>query len=337
MLLKLKPEQLLPGMYVILPSNWMNHSFFKSSFLIKSWQQIEKIKQNGFEEVLIDTAKGISLPEPGKDKEKGKTPSSHMGRQGPEDGNGSGEPGDIVPDILKEAVTSGMAAEKKARIVYWSSLEIMGKLLADPKSEKIAQARGGIFHVVDAVFSEDISTQLIKLLRHDFYTYTHSVNVGMLSLLLAKSLFTGSSGHNFDELGAGFFLHDLGKAHIPQDIINKPGPLTETEWEIMKSHPEKGYDLLLNAGQLTEESRVIVMQHHEKENGSGYPLGLKGEEIFLYARICRLADVFDALTSNRPYQAKRSAFDALNLMKKGMSFDDDLFNKFVRLFEDKGK
>ncbi len=331
MLLKLKPEHLRPGMYVILPSTWLNHPFFKSSFLLKSRQQIEKIMQSGFEEVLIDTRKGIAPQLPEKDHAR------HMGENGQgEDDIGPAEPESIVPEILKEAVASDMETGKKARILYWSSLEIMGKLFADPKAEKIAQAREGIFNVVDAVFSEDMTTHLIKLLRHDFCTYTHSVNVGMLSLLLSKSLFRGSAVHNYDELGAGFFLHDLGKARIPSDIINKPGLLTGEEWEIMKTHPGEGHKLLHETGHLKEESRVIVMQHHEKENGSGYPMGLTGDEIFLYARICRLADVFDALTSTRPYHEKRSAFEALNLMKNSMCFQDDLFNKFVRLFEEKG-
>ncbi len=335
MLLKLKPEQLRPGMYVILPSNWLHHPFLKNSFLLRNRQQIEKIMRSGFEEVMIDTSKGISMPLQESEQAALLKGGEASEENAPEESeNASCEPESIVPEILNKAVASGLGAEEKARIIYWSSLEIMGKLFADPRAEKIAQAKKGIFQVVDAVFSEDMATHLIKLFRHDLCTYTHSVNVGMLSILLAKSFFKGQAGHNFGELGAGFFLHDIGKSRIDPGIINKPGLLTESEWEQMKAHPKAGYDLLLESGQLTEESRVIVMQHHERENGSGYPMGLKGSQIFPYARICRMADVFDALTSTRPYHKKRSAFEALNLMKKSMCFKDELFTKFVRLFGD---
>ncbi len=313
-------------MFIILPSKWTGHPFLKNSFLIRTQDQINKIRKYGFEEVLIDTDKGVGPRFPDQEQT-----TEEVREESKEYLCG---PADIVPEILKEAVSdSGMEPETKARIIYLSSLEIMTRLLEDPGAENISQAKTGIVQVADSIFSGDMTKYLIKVLQHDFNTYTHSVNVGMLSLLLTKSFFKDFSGNDLYELGAGFFLHDLGKARIPQEIINKAGLLTKQEWEVMKTHPEEGHELLAQAGQLSEESRVIVMQHHEKDDGSGYPFGIKGDQIFTYARICRLADVFDALTSWRPYHKKLSTFEALQLMKMDMGFEVGLFEKFVRLFE----
>lgn len=314
--LKIRPEHLRPGMFVVLPAKWFEHPFLKSSFLIKSREQVEKIRKSGFEEVMIDTEKGIA-PVPERASRVCEEQAAYS---------------KIDVTVLSDAVSSDMKTEKKAKIVYLSSLQIMNDLLRDPRAENIAAAREGFFHVAEGVFSDDMASHLIQLMKHDFSTYTHSVNVGTLSLLLLKSLAGTGNGHNIHEIGAGFFLHDLGKVRIDAEIINKTGMLTQREWQIMKTHPEEGFKLLSETGQLSEESRVIVMQHHEKENGTGYPLGLKEDEVSIYARICRLADVYDALTAQRPYRKPLSSFGALSVMKETMSFSGDLFNKFIFLF-----
>ena len=168
-----------------------------------------------------------------------------------------------------------------------------------------------------------------------FYTYTHSVNVGLLAVSMAKVLFRGSSGHDMHELGAGFFLHDLGKVQIDLAILNKPGRLTPEETTVMRRHPALGFKILHEAHQLSEECKTIVLQHHERDDGTGYPKQLRGTEIHLYGKICALADVFDALTSNRPYRKGMTSFDALMLMKKEMinHFQKDLYEKFVLIFQ----
>jgi HD-GYP domain-containing protein (c-di-GMP phosphodiesterase class II) len=135
-------------------------------------------------------------------------------------------------------------------------------------------------------------------------------------------------------LGAGFFLHDLGKVRISQAIIMKPGKLTTNEMKEMRRHPSLGYKLLQETNQLTEESKTIVLQHHERIDGTGYPRRLRGENIHIYGRMCSIADVYDALTSDRPYRQKLSPFTALKIMQEEMShhFQKDLFEKFILLF-----
>lgn len=135
-------------------------------------------------------------------------------------------------------------------------------------------------------------------------------------------------------LGPGFFLHDLGKTRIPLNVLYKKGPLDPPEWDIVRRHPGDGHDLLEEEGFLTEESSIIALQHHERDDGQGYPNCLPAREIHPYARICRMADVFEALTSDRPYRQKLKTFDALKLMKEKIltDIDKDLFHHFVRLF-----
>jgi len=152
--------------------------------------------------------------------------------------------------------------------------------------------------------------------------------------LIGDRIFKGSYGHNMQELGAGFFLHDLGKCDIPHDLINKPGRLTVKEWDLMRTHPTCGEKILRETGHLTSECSLIVMQHHEREDGSGYPSGLSRYRIHLYAHICALADVYEALTSTRPYKKKLTTFEALRVMRDEMisHFNRNLFEKFVLLF-----
>ncbi len=321
-----KAQDLKRGMYVILPVSWFKHPFIKNEFIITSQDQINKIIDYGITEIIIDTDKG----KPQIDRENSGTinPVSPPPK--------IWAPENLIPPQLKEAVhDKTLPPEKKSKIVYESSRILVERLLEDPKAENIREAKKGISEIVDMILAEDAtSRELLKLTSHDFYTYTHSVNVGFFSVMLAKALFKSSDSHNMHELGAGFFLHDIGKVRIDAEIINKRGKLTDAEMATMKSHPYQGYLILKETNQLTEECMIIVMQHHEREDGTGYPRMLKGDEIHTYGRICCIADVYDALTADRSYQEKRNTFEALNLMKEKMlnHFQLELFEKFVLLF-----
>ena len=159
--------------------------------------------------------------------------------------------------------------------------------------------------------------------------------MGVLGIALAKSLFKDSTNHDMRALGVGFFLHDVGKVGIDPSIITKPGKLTSDEMQEMKRHPSLGYKLLHETRQLTEEAKTIVLQHHERIDGSGYPKGLCGGDIHVYGRICSIADVYDALTSDRPYRKRMPPFTALKIMQDEMihHFQKDLFQKFVLMFK----
>jgi HD-GYP domain-containing protein (c-di-GMP phosphodiesterase class II) len=246
------------------------------------------------------------------------------------------KPEELVPQELREAIyDKALPPEKKAKVVYSSSVDIMQKLLEDPKAENIGEVKKGIAEMANLIMSDDqTSSQLLKLTSHDYYTYTHCVNVGIYSMLLAKAVFKGTDAHNMQELASGFFLHDIGKVNIDTALINKQGKFTVEEMQLMKLHPEFGYKLLSDTSQLTKECRIIVMHHHERVDGTGYPKGIKDEDIHIYGRICCIADVYDALTSQRSYKQSRNPFEAFKIMKEEMlgHFSMNIFEKFVRLF-----
>jgi response regulator RpfG family c-di-GMP phosphodiesterase len=326
-----KTEDLEVGMYVVLPLSWLKHSFLKSQFIIGSRADIQRIAENGIEEVTVDTARGISFPNV-ETISHAPDGSRHTGIQPPV----TWEPDKIIPDELKRAVRDkGMPSKKRAKIVYRSSVQMMERLLEDPKAENIKEVKRGIAGIVDLIISSDnMSHNLLNIAAHDFYTYTHSVNVGVLGVIMSKSMFGSSNGHDLHELGAGFFLHDIGKVRVDAAIINKPGRLTEDEMRRMRIHPHQGCKILSEAGLLSEECRIAIMQHHERQDGKGYPRRMRGDDIHVYGRIGCIADVYDALTAERSYKPRLDAFSALKVMKTEMinHFQKDVFEKFVLLF-----
>ena len=251
---------------------------------------------------------------------------------------GEFNPIDLVSEELRETIeNTHIPPRTKAKAVYDHSIKMMNHVLKDPNAENILSGKKMVYEIVDHILADDeTAAQMTKITSHDYYTYTHSVNVGMLAVLLTKSALEGTiAAHNMHELGAGFFLHDLGKCDVPVSLINKPDILSPEEWKLMREHPSKGNKLLSDTHNLSKETGVIIMQHHEREDGSGYPFGLTGHEIHFYGRICSIADVYDALTSTRAYKKKLPPFEALRIMKNEMihHFHKDLFGVFLTLFD----
>ena len=168
--------------------------------------------------------------------------------------------------------------------------------------------------VIEKLFSdmEDHPNGFLNLMvlkDYDSYTYAHSINVGLLSMFLTRCL--GFNDYYIKELGLGGFLHDIGKIKIPSKIVNKHGNLTEEEFRIMKTHPVLGFKLIKDDSTLSKYVKKVVLFHHEKWAGEGYPLGIKGESIGNFAQIVSVCDVYDALTTERSYKKAYSINDAL--------------------------
>ncbi|WP_321528188.1 HD-GYP domain-containing protein [Sedimenticola selenatireducens] len=329
---KISTKQLTIGMFIELPLSWSDHPFLKSSFKIKNREQIEKIKNCKLTHILVDVDRS-DVPIPALLSEEDTRIADPKDQPVPENWN----PQTLAPSELLEALNdSSMASDMKAKAVYQHSRTMMERLFESPSSENIVTSKKVIASITDLILADDeTSSNLLRITSHDFYTYTHSVNVGITSILLSKALFKNSDAHDLHELGAGFFLHDLGKIMVDPNVINKPGKLTDAEMAHVRIHPFQGYKILKQANALSDECRYIVMQHHEFHDGTGYPKRLKGKEIHRYARICCIADVFDALTSERSYKKAMKPFDALKLMQQQMSehFDKKLFAEFVLLFK----
>jgi HD-GYP domain-containing protein (c-di-GMP phosphodiesterase class II) len=223
----------------------------------------------------------------------------------------------------------------KAEFAYLSISNIAQSLFEKPSEQSISSYKTAITATMNFILTEDDALiNLIQLTEFDYTTFNHSMNVGIFATGLSKALFSRESDHNMTEIAAGFFLHDIGKCSIPLTILQKPGHLTPEEWDIIKTHPSEGYEILKKFHHITPESKIIVLQHHERTHGNGYPRGLKGDMIHTYSKICSIADVFEALVAQRPYKKQKSFYDALYTMKTEMKdeFDPEFFRQFILLF-----
>lgn len=243
--------------------------------------------------------------------------------------------GDILKDTRKDM-------NEKSEAVYTVTTNLINDLLNEPKAAGIAKVKGMVGHQMDFVMQNPGAVNsLMSITSHDYYTYTHSMNVAIYLVGLGGQLKMTSD--EIREISLGGMLHDLGKASISLDIINAKGKLTDEEFKEMMSHPELGVKLLreLDPGgdHIPEKCYHSVLEHHEKYCGGGYPGNLKGEQIHLYGRMTQVCDIFDALTTKRPYKDAMTSFDALRMMKDKMmqEFDPDIFDAFLRLMADYSK
>lgn len=154
--------------------------------------------------------------------------------------------------------------------------------------------------------SDNILSRLRQIEEDDDYTFKHSINVSILAAMVGK--WFNFPKNEIKQLFLAGLFHDIGKLKISTDIINKPGKLNEKETEIIKKHPVYGYDILSNTIGISKNVLMAVLQHHEREDGSGYPRGIKSKEIHKFAKIIAVCDVFDAMTSTRVYKEKMSPF-----------------------------
>ncbi len=183
--------------------------------------------------------------------------------------------------------------------------------------EKASDLAGSM---IDCIAEDPTCIQaLTGLADHDYYTYVHSMRVGAYTVAVAIEMgLTDFS--RLQEIALGGIMHDIGKKEVPIEVINKVGALTDVEWNQVRSHPSQGARLT-ESSQLSLVSKEIILHHHEKLDGSGYPDGLQEAGLLTEVQIATLADVFDALTSSRSYQQKRSRYEALDFMRHKMVGD----------------
>lgn len=219
---------------------------------------------------------------------------------------------------------------EKATLVHACAKNVMQDVFANPRSGRnISRARevtNGIIRLT--VADQEAIPSLLRLGSHDYYTFSHCVNVAVFAVGLWLRIDRGGEQELLD-FALGCILHDVGKTGIRHGILNKPGKLDDEEFRLIMDHPTMGYNLM--AGHAPETALDVILHHHEKIDGRGYPHGLKGDEISDNAKIAAIADVYDALTTNRPYAGARRPFNALTLMKQEMvgHFEEETFNKFI--------
>jgi HD-GYP domain-containing protein (c-di-GMP phosphodiesterase class II) len=167
--------------------------------------------------------------------------------------------------------------------------------------------------------------EVYHLLEHDYYTFTHVCNVSTYCVLLAREMGLGDKGV-MAQVATGALLHDIGKRHVPKEVLNKKDKPTEEEWKIIRSHPGIGYQELCHRADLIWPQLMMVYQHHERLDGSGYPTGAANGDIHPWAKLCAVVDVFDALTCSRPYREPVPAGEVCKYLQEnaGKWFDAEV-------------
>ena len=177
--------------------------------------------------------------------------------------------------------------------------------------------------------SETLASLVLEMFEKDSYTYQHSINVAALSAVTANSL--GYKSNDVINIAIGGFLHDIGKLLVEPSIITKPCRLTEDEKSIIEQHPQLGYDIIKEIDALSYTSKLIVLLHHEKLDGSGYPCHIKGIEIPEYVRIVTMCDMYDAMTTNRVYRQQMPVYTALEVLMTDAIYkiDQKIYGHFI--------
>ncbi len=209
----------------------------------------------------------------------------------------------------------------------------MEDLFEDPRSGRnILRAHAMVEPMVLSIMKEpDSLWDIASLAAHDYYTYTHSVNVSLFLIATGREILGIDGMSQLKEVGFGGLLHDVGKSRIPEEILRKRGSLTEQESVLVREHPMAGLEIVRRHHRLSPTSRAIIRSHHESYDGTGYPDGIRGAAIPQVAGLAKIIDVYDALTTERPYANARSPFDAMELMGRMTGhFDVGMLRLFVR-------
>ncbi|GAB4387869.1 MAG: HD-GYP domain-containing protein [Thermodesulfovibrionales bacterium] len=236
-------------------------------------------------------------------------------------------------DLVRSRIADIPLQDLKNKVIKESTKVHVKELLNDPRSgTKLKECRGAVEELIGALHeSGGFVTSLLTLNKHDYYTYTHSVEVSVLAVGTAMALGMDREGDLF-ALGIGSLLHDLGKSQIPVEILNKPVRLTPEEFAVMKRHVLMGKKLLESSAEMPASAIHPIVEHHEKLSGEGYPAGLRGADIHLSGKIAAIADVYDAITTSRPYQRAMQPVEALMIIRgQDAYYDREIFEVFVKM------
>ncbi|MBE6023472.1 MAG: HD domain-containing protein [Cellulosilyticum sp.] len=245
-----------------------------------------------------------------------------------------GENQELTADIIQKLERSGIEEIK----IYVNTWDDVWKISEETKehyqrcTDKAKKLLNQIAYdnVVDFVAFKQVKEEMIKYFNDNYkmigcinlskvaasYTYTHSINVALLATLIGKWMKLGEQAQ--DQLMLAGLFHDIGKMRINKDLLNKPEKLTDEEFEEIKKHPIYSYEFLQDNTNIPLDVKVGILMHHERMDGSGYPYGVHNENINTIARIIAVADAYDAMISERPYQKKRSPFEVMHLLQEGI-------------------
>ncbi len=240
----------------------------------------------------------------------------------------------VQDEKFNDVVIDPIISDKTKEIVYDTIKSITTALEKDNLDTKAIDGdlvRSAVVNIIeDLLYSSDILSNLTDIMGYDEYTYHHSVNTTVLALVLGMG--KGYNHSRLLELGMGVLMHDVGKTKVSKEILNMKGSLTKEEFEEIKKHSSYGYEFIKNNQDFSLHSAHVALQHHENWTGGGYPRGLKGNDIHEFGRIAAVADVYEALTSKRPYRDALEPYQAYEYVvaQSGFQFDPEIVEIFTK-------
>lgn len=312
------------GMFIHeICGSWMEHPFWKRAFLLASDDDLKTLQTCGIQEVWIDTEKGVDVAtdvaalSAQEEEQKVDAELSRVANEAR-----------AVPRVpIQQEVQRARAVLSKGKAAVTSMFNEarMGKAI------QISDAEPLVDEISNSIArNPEAFLNLARLKDVDNYTYMHSVAVCGLMIALGKQL--GLTGNDLKNAGIAGLMHDVGKALIPDEVLNKPGKLTDEEFEIIKTHSRKGWEILNFAEGANEVAQDVCLHHHERVDGTGYPERISGDNLTLYARMGAICDVYDALTSNRCYKNGWEPAETIRKMAEWRNghFDERVFHAFVK-------
>lgn len=300
MLKKIPASRLRQGMFIHdLNCSWMDHPFLRNQFLVEDEEMLRKIAEAGIGELYIDTGRGLDVA--------------------PEESPGSAPVGGATatfPEKLATGTPALVNEVARAKKLHHEANKLVSGLMRDVRlgqQIEVEQCEPVVEAIIDSIFRKpDALLPLAQVKNRDEYTFQHSVAVAALAAAFGRTLELPRAV--IKELAIGGLLHDVGKALVPDAVLNKPGKLTDDEFVLMKNHAALGAQLLKKTPGISEIAYNAAAQHHERFDGTGYPLGLKGDDISLYGQMLAIVDVYDAITSLRIYHKGMPPTEALRNM-----------------------
>ena len=324
MLKRISVHQLTLGMHLKeFCGSWMEHPFWRSGFVLTDPADIQAILASSIRDVWIDCSQGLDVA-------LGEVAVSEAESEAQVDM----ELNQVAQAQRQIAPVSGDQEIARAAKICLQAKQAVVSMFEEARMGNTVDV-GGARQLVEEI-SDSVSRNpgalisLARLKTVDDYTYMHSVAVCAMMVSLARQL--GLDEEQTRSAGLSGLMHDLGKAVMPMDVLNKPGKLTDAEFSTIKTHPAEGHKMLLGGANVDPMVLDVCLHHHEKMDGSGYPKGLKGDAISLFAKMGAVCDVYDAITSNRPYKMGWDPAESLRKMAEWANghFDPKVFQAFVK-------
>lgn len=323
MIRKIPISDLLPGMYVVdVHMRWLDHLLWRKRFKVRDEAHVAKIRENGISELSIDTERGIDVPPP---------PPTPMARINAVERTlmTLAERVGVPPP----KVSLGEERRRATRLLGEASGTVLGLMHAARAGQEVDAGRlePVVSKMIESVMrNPDALVPLARLKQMEAYATEHAVATAALIIALGRQ--QGVAEIDLEKMALGALVKDIGQAAIDARLIGKPGSLSRAEFSVVQSHVEEGLAVLEATSRLSELSVAVVLEHHERFDGGGYPYRMAGEEISAAGRMAAIVDTYDAMTSDRPYRPAISPSVALSqLFEEGeRQFDPDLVAAFVR-------